>query len=135
MSCNHCSPEATVVIFTTSSGDTYSLNAFATDGDAVSFSATDQEGLDIKKDSEGNLLTAGSKLKTLSVTLRVSCEGARQLWSDYKLKTFEDCGNLQITDNCCTDEAYKTARITSVKRPNIGDSVDYFEIEIMGVLA
>lgn len=133
MSCSHCAPENTTVQFVNERNESFLITAFAADGDAVSFGATDQDGLDIKYDSLGNILTAGSRIKKITATIRTTCEAASDLWAAYKVNNFSDCGTTTITDNCCTDERFNTSRIVSVKRPNIGDSVDYFEIEIMGV--
>ena len=134
MSCQHCSPENTLVSFTNINGANYLISAFAAEGAAVSFGATDQSGLDIKYDTDGNYLTAGSRVKKMSITIRTTCAGAEVLWNDYKVKNFQDCGQMEITDNCCADESYGSARIVSIKRPGIGDTVDYFEIELEGVL-
>ena len=133
MSCSHCAPENTTVQFLNNRNESFLLTAFATDGDAVSFSATDQDGLDVKMDSLGNILSAGSRIKKMTITLRTSCENTADLWAAYKVRGFDDCGTTTITDNCCTNERFTTSRIVSMKRPNIGDSVDYFETEIMGV--
>lgn len=131
MSCQNCDASKSFITIATDHS-TYTISAFAMDGDAISFSSTEDD-IDRKFDSLGNLLKAGSNIKRVTATLRVTCEGAAQLWTDFKNPTLDFCGAATLVDNCCTDESWPTAEVISVTRPSIGDSVNYFEIELLGV--
>lgn len=131
MSCFECDASKTIVNIVTDTGN-YTLVNLASDGTAVSFSAT-EDNIDRKYDSLGNLLKAGSNIKRVTVNMRISCEGARQLWQDFKNPNNSFCGSTSIVDDCCTDENFGTSDIVSVNRPDIGDTVEYFDIELIGV--
>ena len=133
MSCQQCDPSQTKAVFLNQNGDEFIIDSVATDGDAVSFGGIDNPQ-DIKVDSKGNLLIAGSPIVTSTATFRVTCEAARALWQAQTVSDFQRCGSLEIVNNCCLSHSYETAYLQNITPPNIGDSVSYFEIEFYFVV-
>jgi len=132
MSCQHCDATQAIFTLTAASGD-YIINSFATEGDAITFSAT-EDSIDRKYDSLGNILSAGSRIKRVTINMRATCDNALDLWTDFKNPENSLCGSAIIVDNCCTNETFTTADVISMTRPTVGDTVSYFDIEILGIL-
>jgi len=137
MACTDCVVSQSQLTLDFPDAGLFILTMFAEDGSAITFSEV-SDNRDKKVRSNGDIDIAGPSTRSTQFVARVPCVEAEGLWNVWKSPQEETrnqltCGTGNYVDNCCSDERWRTVTIDSIKRPDIGDTVDYFEITGMGV--
>ncbi len=134
MTCiKNCKTDDVQFVFSGASG-TYVITAWADETAFISFDE-DQTTINIKRDSVGNVYSAGHNYVIRPFSLTVDCsDEARILDAAWRANPMDFCGDAEIISGCCEDYSFESIRLTGVTAPAIGTEVGTFTFSFEGVV-
>jgi len=134
MACvKNCVTDDVQVVFATANG----IFIITVWDDAEVFIAfdDDQVSLNVKRDSVGDVYTAGHNYVVRPFTLTVPCtEEAVALDRAWRTNPVQMCGSLDMITGCCEDYKFQSLRMTAVNAPDVGTENGVYTFSFEGIV-